>query len=102
MDNLLHVEKQQLEKMKWAQLLSTLGAGVLGAGIALLFPNNLAPYAIPILILGLAAHAVGMFQMRGLEQQSKRPRVGWMEALYWLCWLALAALLLFILIRLIG
>lgn len=102
MENLQHVEKQHLEKMKWAQLLSTLGAGVLGAGMALLFPSILAAYAIPILILGLAAHAVGMFQMRGLEQQSKQPRVGWMEALYWLCWLALAALLLFILTRLIG
>lgn len=101
MDSIMKVEKQHLEKMKWAQLLSTLGAGVLGAGIALLFPNILAAYTIPILLLGLAAHAVGMLQMRGIEQKSSRLRVGWMEALYWFCWLALAGLFLYILIRLV-
>jgi len=72
---------------------------MLGAGIALLLANMLARYAIPILLLGLISHAGGMFQKHGLEQQSESIRVWWADPLYWLCWLALAALLLFIVVR---
>ena len=85
--------------LKRAELLSAIGAGVLGAGIALLLPNLLVPYAIPILLLGLISHSVGMFQKHGLERQVEPVRVWWAEALYWFCWLALAALLVFIVIR---
>jgi hypothetical protein len=85
--------------MKKAELLSSLGAGVLGAGIALLLANLLTPYAIPILLLGLISHAVGMSQKHGLEPKGEAVRVWWAEALYWLCWLALIALLLLIVIR---
>ena len=85
--------------LKRAELLSSLGAGVLGAGIALLLPKQLGPYAIPILLLGLISHSVGMTQKHRLEQQSHVIRIWWSEALYWLCWLGLAALLLLIVIR---
>lgn len=100
MNSIQNIEKKHMEKMKSAQLLSTLGVGALGAGIALLLPSFLASYAIPILLIGLASHAVGMFQMHAHEQQSNSPRVWWMNILYWFCWLALAALFLYILIRL--
>ena len=88
-----------LTRMKKADLLSSLGAGVLGAGIALLLPDQLTPYAIPILLLGLISHSVGMFQKHGLEQQEKPVRIWWADALYWFCWLALAGLLIFIILR---
>jgi hypothetical protein len=88
-----------ITRIKKAELLSSLGAGVLGAGIALLLPNQLAPYAIPILLLGLISHAVGMSQKHGLEQLGEVVRVWWAEALYWFCWLALAALLVWIVVR---
>ena len=90
-----------IARIKRAELLSSVGAGVLGAGIALLLANILARYAVPILLLGLFAHAGGMFQKHRIEQHGENARVWWAEALYWLCWLALAALLLFILVRLI-
>lgn len=90
---------EHVARLKRAELLSSLGAGVLGAGIALLLPNQLAPYAIAILLLGLISHAVGMSQKHRLEQQGEARRVWWAEALYWLCWLGLAVLLLFIIIR---
>ncbi len=73
---------------------------MLGAGIALLLTAILERYAIPILLLGLITHAVGMFQKHRLEQQGESIRVWWVEALYWLCWLGLTALLLFIVVRL--
>ena len=88
-----------IARIKKAELLSSLGAGVLGAGIALLLPNQLAPYTIPILLLGLISHAVVMSQKHGLEQKGELVRVWWAEALYWLCWLALAALLVWIVIQ---
>ena len=90
---------EHIARIKKAELLSSMGAGVLGAGIALLLPYQLAPYALPILLLGLISHAVGMSQKHGLEQQGKLVRVWWAEALYWSCWLALAVLLVFIVIR---
>lgn len=88
-----------IARVKKAELLSSLGAGVLGAGIALLLPNQLAPFAIPILLIGLISHSVGMSKKHGLEQQGEVVRVWWAETLYWLCWLALAGLLLFIVVR---
>ncbi|MDP1715659.1 MAG: hypothetical protein Q8L41_13030 [Anaerolineales bacterium] len=88
-----------IARIKKAELLSSVGAGVLGAGIALLLANSLAPYVIPILLLGLISHATGMFQKHGLEQQGEAVRVWWAEALYWFCWLALAALLLLLVVR---
>ncbi len=90
---------EHIARVKRAELLSSLGAGVLGAGIALLLPSQLAPYAIPILLLGLISHAVGMSQKHGLEQKGEVARVWWAEVLYWLCWLALAALLILIVVR---
>ena len=89
----------QMSRVKKAELLSSLGAGVLGAGIALLWARQLAAFAIPILLIGLISHAVGMSQKLGLEQQSTVTRVWWVEALYWFCWLALAALLIWIVVR---
>ena len=87
---------EHIARVKKAELLSSIGAGVLGAGIALLLQNLLAPYVVPILLLGLISHAAGMFQKHGFEQQVKVIRIWWAEALYGFCWLALAALLLFI------
>jgi hypothetical protein len=88
-------------RVKRAELLSSLGAGVLGAGIALLLPDFLAGYAILILLLGVAAHAVGMAQKHALEQEGRSARIWWVEGLYWFCWLALAALASYIVLGLI-
>jgi len=82
-----------------AELLSSVGAGVLGAGLALLFAEALKPYAVTILLVGLLAHAWGMYQKHQLDSQRASIRVWWVEALYWLYWLAVAALLLVILVR---
>lgn len=92
-------DPEQLSRIKRAELLSSIGAGVLGGGIALLLAKFLAPYSIPILLLGLISHAAGMSRKHGLEGQSQSVRLGWAEALYWFCWLALAALLIFIVVR---
>lgn len=79
-------------RVKRAELLSSVGAGVLGAGLALLLAAVLRPYALAILLVGLAAHAWGMYRKHQLERRAPATRLWWSEALYVLCWLALAAL----------
>jgi len=91
-------ELKRVVKSKRAELLSSVGAGILGAGIALLLAKALAPYAVAILLIGLVAHAYGMFEKHRLERQAEAARVWWAEVLYWVCWLALAALVLIILV----
>jgi len=73
--------------LKAAELLSTAGAAVLGAGLALLWPQ-LAGLAIPLIAVGLLGHATGM----GLKQRLQRgqPQPAWSRALAWICWLAMA------------
>lgn len=46
-------------RLKQAELLSAVGAGVLGAGIVLPTPQLLAPYGQWLLAAGLIAHGAG-------------------------------------------
>jgi hypothetical protein len=39
-----------------------------------------------------------MYRKHQLEQRGEAARLWWAEALYWFCWLALAAMLLWIII----
>lgn len=79
-----------------AELLSSVGAAVVGAGLALFFADTLGQHKLAILVLGVVAHAVGMFRKHQLEGRNSIGRVWWSEALYWICWLGLAGLLLMI------
>jgi hypothetical protein len=94
----MHVSSH-IARMKKAEILSSLGAGILGAGIALLLLNQLAPYAMPILLIGLITHLMGMSRKHELEQQGESVHLWWADAVYWLCWLVLAILLLWIVPR---
>ncbi|MCW7541437.1 hypothetical protein OOT46_26875 [Aquabacterium sp. A7-Y] len=75
--------------LKAAELLSTLGAAVLGAGLALLWPS-LAKQAVPLLVVGALAHATGMGLKHRLQLGQAQPR--WSRWLVALCWVALAVL----------
>ena len=78
--------------LKRADLTSSLGAGVLGGGLALLAPRFLAPYAVALLLAGALLHGWGMYDKHRLERAAGEAPPRWAEALYWLCWVALAAL----------
>lgn len=80
---------------KGAELASGLGAIVLGAGLALLAPELLQPYALPILVAGLLIHGVGMTLKYRLEGRQEPP-MGWERLLFWLCWLCLLGLAIWI------
>jgi hypothetical protein len=79
-------------RLRFAELTSGVGAGVLGIGIGAYFGEELAAWAVPLLIAGAATHAVGMADKHRLEQSAGETRPSWATALYWICWLALLGL----------
>jgi hypothetical protein len=85
--------------IKAAELASGLGAIALGARLALLAPELLAPIAIPILVAGGVVHGVGMTLKMRLESAELAP-VWWERALFWFCWACLAGLAAWVLVRL--
>jgi hypothetical protein len=79
-------------RLKQANLMSALGAGVLGAGLGAMFANWLATFAVATVLIGIAIHGWGMFEKRRLEDISGEPRAAWEMVMYWGCWLVLAML----------
>lgn len=80
---------------KAAEVASGLGAIVLGAGLALVLPDWLRLYGVPLLIGGIVVHGVGMTLKHRLESRGGPP-VWWERALFWLCWACLLGLGLWI------
>jgi len=79
-------------RLKQANLMSVLGAGVLGAGLGAMFANWLTAFAVAAVLIGIAVYGWGMFERRRLEDVGGEPRAAWEMVLYWGCWLVLAML----------
>ena len=79
-------------RLKQADLMSALGAGVVGAGLGAMLANWLAAFAVAAVLIGIAVHGWGMFERRRLEDISGEPRATWEQVLYWICWFVLAML----------
>ena len=97
--NTAHVvrDARLASRLKLAELTSSLGAGVLGAGIGVLLAAWLGGLALPILAIGLVMHAWGMRDKHALEAGTPQP--AWASVLYWACWLILAGLALYAVVR---
>lgn len=82
-------------RRKRAELISTTGAGVLGAGIGLLFAQWLAAYAVAFLLVGLVCHGWGMYEKHRLDAKLGAA-AWWLEWAYRLCWVLLGGLAVYI------
>ena len=85
------------QRLRLAELTSGVGAGIIGAGIGVLLAGYLAGLVLPILAVGLLLHAWGMRDRHALEAGLAQP--AWATALYWACWIILAALALYAIAR---
>jgi hypothetical protein len=81
---------QNFGREKQAELASAAGAGVLGAGLGALFAAHAGRFAPVLIAIGIAMHGWGMLERRRLQAGLALPH--WANALYWLCWAALAVL----------
>jgi flagellar biosynthesis protein FlhB len=92
----MNVRNENKSRVKRAELLSGVGAVVLGIGLGVLLSSFLKPYALPVLITGLVMHALGMFMMHKFENESTTVRLWWAEILYWLCWIILLGIIIYV------
>lgn len=91
-----------LNRQKRLDLLGGLGAGALGAGIALLFAQWLEPFAIPALLIGVLAHGWAMLAKRKMECQIRTERLKRAVAAERLCWVMLAGFVAYVVYGLLG
>jgi len=87
---------QTHEQIKRAELTSSIGACILGGGLALLLDPFIRPYAIPILAIGLLTHSWGMYHKHRLQSSSESARIWWSEWAYLACWIGLVGLVIYI------
>jgi hypothetical protein len=88
-----------MTRLKLAELTSGVGALVLGVGIGAMFAVWFASAATLIVVAGLAAHAVGMWDKQRLEALGPTQPERWVTASYWLCWTLLGAVALLLVVR---
>jgi hypothetical protein len=86
-------------RLRLAELSSSLGAGVLGFGIGVLVSSYVAGLGVPILVAGLLLHAWGMLDKHRIETKQGAARVWWSTLLYWICWAALTAIVVYVVWR---
>jgi hypothetical protein len=76
-------------RAKVAELMSGVGALVLGVGIGSYLPLFGRSAAAVVIVLGAVLHSVGMWEIHRLEAGTRLPR--WTTGVYIVCWLLLAA-----------
>lgn len=91
---------RESNRLKQLDMMGALGAAILGAGVALLFQEWLLPYAVPAVLVGMAAHGWAMFAKRRLERQAQVLQPAWERVAYWICWAMLIGLLGYVAVQL--
>jgi hypothetical protein len=89
-------------RLKQLELLGGIGAGILGAGVALILAKWLTSYAIPILLIGIVAHGFAMFAKGRLERQSSVIQPWWAIAAEGACWVMILGLIGYITLSLLN
>jgi hypothetical protein len=87
-----------MTRVKLAALTSGVGALVLGVGLGTLVAAWIGSAAVFVTLAGVVAHAFGMWDKHRLEAQAPADRTPLVLALYWVCWLMLAGILVFLIV----
>ena len=87
-----------MTRLKLAELTSGVGALVLGVGLAALFVRWVGPAAGVVTLAGVLVHAFGMWDKHRLEAETSTDGDSLVTALYWVCWLLLAGVLLYLMV----
>ncbi len=85
-----------MTRMKLAELTSGVGALVLGIGLGALFSTWMGRAAGIVAFAGMLVHAFGMWDKHRLEANTATNDGPFVTALYWVCWLMLAGVLVFL------
>jgi hypothetical protein len=87
-----------MTRLKLAELTSGVGALVLGVGLGALFARWVGPAAGVVTLAGVLVHSFGMWDKHRQEGQTSTDS-GWLVlALYWVCWLLLAGVVLYLMV----
>ena len=87
-----------MTRLQLAELTSGVGALVLGVGLGAVFVRWVGPAAGVITLAGLLVHAFGMWDKHRLETRTSTDGGSLVAALYWVCWLLLAGVLLYLMV----
>ena len=78
------------------ELLGGVGAAILGAGVALIFRQALAPLAVPLVLVGLGAHGLGMWGKHRLDAAGFAAMPRWSFWAFWGCWVLIAGIVIYL------
>jgi len=90
------------DRQRLAELTSGMGAVALGIGLGALAAGFIGSLGLPLLLVGAAVHAWGMYDKHRLERQAGGPDAWWEPVAYWTCWGLLALLAAGLVARLSG
>ena len=89
-------------RIKQLDLLGGTGAGLLGAGIALLLAEWLRPFALPALLIGIVVHGWAMFEKSRVERDAGLEQPAWSIITRQICWAMLLGLLLYVALKILS
>jgi hypothetical protein len=86
-------------RLRLAELTSGIGAVILGVGIGVILADRMAGLGPAILAIAITLHAWGMVDKRRQERRQGGAEPWWSAALYLACWVGLAGMLAWTVIR---
>lgn len=87
-----------MTRLQLAELTSGVGALVLGLGLGALLTRWIGAAAGFVTLAGVLVHSFGMWDKHRLEAQTSADSTPLVVALYWVCWLMLAATVVFLIV----
>ncbi len=92
-------KRQQFGSKNWIPLnVSAMGIGIFALGVGAILAPYISRFSVLFIIVGLLAHSWGMYKMH--KTQGKTQKALGMQIAYWICWVALIAVLTYMLLKL--